>query len=114
MAFHKVKLGTLSISTSPSAASNILSARELAMARAIVFYNPAAFTGTISVQVGAKDDSGTSDMKALYSNGTAITLTAGRVERFDVSGFEAIRAVTSGTEGAQRDIDVYAILDIGG
>lgn len=112
MARHKTFLGTLTLSTSPSAVSNILASRELAMCVGLVFYNPAAFTGTISVQVASNEGAVAGDMKALYNNGSAVVLTAARVEKHDVGGFEAIRIVTSGTEAAQRDVPVFAILDI--
>lgn len=88
----------------------MLAARELAHAVSLVFYNPSAFTGTISVEVGASEDAAA--WSALYNNGTAVTLTAGRVEKHDVGGFESLRAKTSGTEAGTRTIQVYAILDI--
>lgn len=114
MARHKVALPPLVLSTSAQAASNIVGGRELAMCVGLVFYNPAAFTGTISVEVAADENDTGSGMKALYNNGTAVTLNAGRVEKFDVAGFESLRIKTSGTEGAQRTVNVIAILDIPG
>lgn len=112
MGLHKAYLGRLTIlnADGAAAASNILRARELAFASAVVFYSPAAYTGTISVEVAPSEDSLAAAMKALYNNGTAITLTAGRVERHEVNGFESIRIKTSGTEAADRLVDVYAIL----
>ena len=83
--------------------------RELAMATALIFYSPAAYTGTISVLVAA-DEAATSGA-ALYNNGTAVTLTQGRVERFDVSGFESLQLKTSGTESGSRAVPVFAVLD---
>lgn len=113
MALQKLHLGTLSLGTGAGAKSNVLSARELARASAFVFYNDSAYTGTISVLVGPREDNVIGDLVALANNGTAVTLTAGLVERFDVNGFESIAIKTSGTEGAARSVDVYAIVDIG-
>lgn len=115
MGLHKVFLGTLTITNAAGAGaySNVLRARELAMASAIVFYNPAAFTGTINVYVGGRDDTAANLPGPLYNNGSAVTLTAARVERHEVNGFESIQIKTSGTELADRSVDVYAILMIG-
>jgi hypothetical protein len=114
MSLNKAYLGRLTIlnADGASAVSNILRARELAFAEAIVFYNPAAFTGTISVEVGPSEDTLAAGMKALYNNGSAVVLTAARVERHEVNGFESVRIKTSGTEAADRLVDVYAILSI--
>lgn len=77
---------------------------------AIAFDNPAAFTGTIAVNVGAKEDTAAASHKPLDNNGSAVTLTAGRYQRHEVNGFESISVQTDGTEAAERSIDVYAIL----
>lgn len=112
MSRHTMSLGTLTIPTSAGAGSNIAGFNELQMCVALVFYSPAAYTGTISVEVADQEDAVAGDMKALYNNGSAVVLTQGRVEKFDVGGFKAVRVKTSGTEAGSRDVKAYAILDI--
>ena len=111
MARLKIKLGTASIPTSAGATSNILAARELGLVVGLMFYSPATYTGTISVLVGPKDDSLIAACLPLKISGAAATLTAGDADFFPVSGFESVALKTSGTEGAQRDVDVYAIVE---
>lgn len=112
MGLHKAYLGRLTIPTGASAFSNILGAREMAMAKKLVFYNPASFTGTISLQVGPRDDTLAAGMLPLRVAGAAVTLTQGVAQEVDSGGYESIRVGTSGNEAAPRDIDVYAILDL--
>lgn len=114
MARQKVYLGKASISTAAGAFSNVLSARELGQLVGLMFYSPATFTAAISVYVGPKDDNTTGQMTPLRSNGAAVTLTAATAEFIQCAGFESVALKTAGTEGAQRDVDVYAILDIAG
>lgn len=102
----------MTIGTGAGAGSNIIGKRELALCVGLVFYSPAAYTGTISVEVAADENAAAGDMKPLYNNGSAVVLTAGRVEKFDVAGFEAVRVKTSGTEASDRLVQAYAILDI--
>lgn len=112
MGLHRAYLGRLTIPTGASAFSNILGARELAFAKKLVFFNPAAFTGTISLQVGPRDDSLAAAMLPLRVAGAAVTLTAAVAQEVDSGGYESIRVGTSGNEAQARDIDVYAVLDL--
>jgi len=112
MGLHLAELGTCTIPTSAGAVSNILGAKELGMAQSIVFYSPATYTGTISVEVGLQEDAGAAAMAPFYSGGSAVTLTAGRAERFEVNGFRAVRLKTSGTEGASRAVPIAVVLDL--
>lgn len=92
--------------------SNVIAARELSLAQALIFYNAAAYTGVISVRVGKREDTTFANMQPLDNNGVAVVLTANRVQRHEVNGFESLAIQSAGAEAAQRDIDVYAILDL--
>lgn len=110
MARHVTLVGTLTIpnGTKPS---NVLSIPEGIMALGWIFVNPAAFTGTVSV-VGAMDNS-TSTPQALDYNGTALVLTAGRIQLLLGPGVRRIGVNSGSNEGADRVIQVYAAMDIG-
>ena len=111
MARLKIRLGTASIGAGAGATSNILQARELGLVVGLMFYSPAAYVGTISVLVGPKDDSLIAALLPLKIGGVAAVLTAATADEFKVSGFECVALKTSGTEGAQRDVEVYAVVD---
>jgi hypothetical protein len=113
MSLHRAYLGQLIIPISTNA-SNVLGAKELAMAAAIVFVNASAYTGTISVKVGKDEGSLISTHQPLDNNGTAVTLTAARTQRHEVNGFESLSLASSGTEAAERIVDVYSILSLNG
>lgn len=112
MSLHKVKVGTLTIALSGSD-SNVLAANELKMARAIIFDNQeSAFTGTISVLGGHDEADEFADLNAIELDGTPIVLTADTQEQFSIMGLVSIAIQSSGTEGAERTVDVYAMLDL--
>lgn len=112
MARQKVKLGIATIPTSAGAFSNVLSARELGQLVGLMFYSPAAFTGAISVHVGPKDDNTSGQLTPLRVAGAAVALTAATAEFFVCAGFESIACKTAGTEGAPRDIEVWAVIEV--
>lgn len=112
MSLHKAYLGRLTIANGQTA-SNIIAARELGMARSLVFKNPAAFTGAVTVQVATNETATASDMLPLSVGGSDVTLTAGKHQVVDVPpGIEALRAVSAAAEAAERVIEVYAVLNI--
>lgn len=112
MALIRSYLGRLTIANGGTT-SNILAAREMSQMIGIAFDNPAAFTAAVTVQVGPHEDSAAGAMKVWNRNGTDVTLTAAKYQTLsDALGFEAIRAVSAGAEGADRLIDVYALMDI--
>ncbi len=111
MALHKAYLGRLTIANGQQE-SNILASRQLAMATALVFYNASAYTGTVAVEVAQHAGDAAAAHVPLRNNGSAVTLTAATAERHDVNGFESIMLDSSGNEGAERVVDVYAILDL--
>lgn len=113
MGLQKTYIGKLTLGTGAAASSNVLAGRTLARSQGLVFYNDSAYTGTISLLVGAHADAVIGDLEAIENNGTAVTLTAGVVQKIDVAGFEALAIATDGTEGAERNVDVYALIDIG-
>lgn len=113
MGLQKTFLGTLTLGTGASAKSNVLASRTLARSQGLVFYNDTSYTGTISLLVGAHESDTISDLVAIENNGTAVALDAGLVQKVDIAGFESLAIATSGTEGAQRTVDVYALIDIG-
>lgn len=110
MGLQKAYLGRLTI-LNAATTSNILAARELAFARGLVFKNPAAFTGVVTLQVAPREDSPTSDFAPMTPT---VTLTAATQQPVSLpAGFgEAIRAVSGSAEGADRFIDVWASLEL--
>lgn len=109
---HRAFVGTLTIAAAGSD-SNILSSKQLKMAIGLVFENAeSAFTGTISLQASAEEEAVAGDMKNVSLNGSAVQLAAGVIEEFDVSPGASIRIHSSGSEAAERNVKVYAILDM--
>lgn len=110
---HKAYLGLLTIANGGTA-SNILGARELALCVGLEFETPSAFTGTVTLQSGPDEASAAGAMKAVSVSGSDVTLTANKIQSVSLPGGigEAIRVLSSGAEGAQRDIKVWAILDL--
>jgi hypothetical protein len=80
------------------------------MAEAICFVNPAAYTGTVSVQGAFNEGAASGDMKSIKVGGTAVVLTAAIIDEWQLRGIEAIRANSGSSEGAERVIEVYAVL----
>jgi hypothetical protein len=111
MARHATLLGTLTIASGQTD-SNVIQDPTLAGLVGVVFYNPAAFTGTVSVLVAFDDDALFASHAALYNNGSAVQLTAGRVEKHDVCGFKSIAIQSGSAEGADRNVQVIGIMDL--
>ena len=111
MARVAMRMGTLTIPISDDE-SNILASEQFANLVGIVFYNPSAFTGTIAVEVAWAVGAVAASHAALYSGGSAVTLTAGRVERHDINGFKSIMLDSDGTEAAARVVEVIGIFDL--
>lgn len=111
MGSHKAFVGNLTIANSGTD-SNVLSSRQLAMARKLVFDNPSAFTGTVTLRAGAKAGTAFAGTKPVRVAGADITLVAAKLQEVDAGGFESVAVVSSGAEGAERVIGVYAVLEI--
>jgi len=111
MGLHKTYLGRLSLAAAATPVSNVLAARELVMMKGLTFHNP-AYTGVVSVKVGPKDDTLAAAMTPLRVAGAAVTLTASTVQFIECSGFESLAISSAGTEASERDVEVYAILDL--
>ena len=76
-------------------------------AQSITIFAPSAFTGTVTVQQSA--DNGTT-WQALQSQGSDVTLTAGKATGLSHVDADAMRFSSGSAEGADRDI-VVAISD---
>lgn len=111
MARVAILLGTLTIPNNQQE-SNIIQGDALKNLVGLVFYNPAAFTGTVAVEVAWPKDALAAAHGALSNNGTAIELTAAIVERFDVSGFASIMLDADTNQGAERVVQLVGIVDI--
>jgi hypothetical protein len=113
MGVQRVFLGTATIANGQTT-SNVLQARELAMAQGLQFDNAAAYTAAVTVQVAPHDDSAAGAFKALSVGGADVALIAAKSQSISTPGGfgEAIRLVSAGAEGAQRDVGVYALLNL--
>lgn len=109
---HRAFLGTLTIANGGTD-SNVLSAKELKMARAIVFENAeSALTGTVSVLAAADEGAAIGDCLPVSVDGTDVTVSAGAIEQWNISPGCSIAIQSSSAEGAERTVNVYAILDM--
>lgn len=111
MGSHKAFVGNLVIANAGTD-SNVLSNRQLAMARKLIFDNPAAFTGTVTLRGNPRAGAAFAATKPVRVAGADITLVAAKMQEVDAGGFESIAAVSGSAEGAERTILVYAVLEI--
>jgi hypothetical protein len=114
MGLHKALVGTLVITAGTD--SNVLSVRELSMARALIFdcSGEATFAGTITVLAGVKDDTVFASLAPVRIQPTAadVVLTAAKINIVEWGGYESIGIKASATDTVS--IPVYALLDLGG
>ena len=103
--------GTFTIA-SGAQESNIIQGPALGNLVAILFYNPAAFTGAIAVEVASKDDALAAAHAALYSGGSAVVLTAARIERHEINGFQSVMLDADTNQAAERVVGFVGVLDI--
>ena len=114
MAQHRTYLGRATIPNAGTE-SNVLGAKELSMCKAIEIQLPATMTGaTVALHSGPQEDTPAGSMFAHIENGTAVSFTVatGRRQNKLVSGLQSLKLVSASSEGAARDIDVWAILDL--
>lgn len=111
MARIKSYLGTLTIANSETT-SNIIGSRSYSALTGLVFFNPAAFTNAIHVEVARNHDDDGTNMVDAYLAGTQVTLTAGEMDQWNIQAFEAMRIVSASTEGAERIVLVYGVMDL--
>jgi len=104
-------IGTLTIPISQDK-SNIIQGKELANLVALLFYNVAAYTGTVAVEVAYPDDALEAAHQALTVDGTAVELVAATTQLVNCGGFRSIMLDSDGTEGAARAVQVVGIFDI--
>lgn len=107
MSRHRVFLGN---SVIPNAGTDgtAVSAQELDMMVSLFIPAP-TLTNAAHVEV-APEVGGT--MQDLYIDGSQATLASGRTDLFNCGGFRTVRVISSGSEGAERTVPVYAILDL--
>lgn len=112
MSRHASILGTLTIPVGTQE-SNIIQIREMAMLVGLVFYCPVtAFDGTVAVEAASVDSAAAADHRALYVNSTAVTITAGRAEQWDVAGVASIMLDSSSNEDPAVAVVVVGIFDL--
>lgn len=108
MARHTARVGMLLIDVSVD--DDLSNTLPISLGRqliALVFVSPAAYTGTISV-LGSM---GSETPQALAVDGSAITLVAAQTQRVNISGIRQVAISSSGTEAADRSVEVYAEFD---
>jgi hypothetical protein len=111
MGSHKAFVGNLTIANGGTD-SNVLSNRQLAMARKLIFHNPATFTAAVTLRGNPKAGVAFSDTQPVRVGAADIALVAAKMQEVDAGGFESIAVVSAGAEGAERVIPVYAVLEI--
>ena len=107
MARHTAYVGALVIASSGSA-SNTLTMPVGKMTTSLTFVSPAAYTGTITVE-GAL---GGETPQALIVDNDPVVLTAVKTEKWNIGGVVALALASSGTEAAERTVQVYAEFDL--
>lgn len=108
MSRHTALAGTLTIASGQQE-SNILVLPQGQLGMALTIVAPAALTGTVAIE-GSMADSGT--MMPLAVDGTPLVLTAGTIERFNISGVRRIQLDSGTNEGAERVATVYVEFDL--
>lgn len=112
MARHSSILGVLTIPITTQE-SNIIQIREMAFLVGLIFYCPtAAFDGTIAVEGASVDSAIAADHRALFVNGTAVTITANRAELWDIAGVASIMLDSSSNEDPAVAVTVVGIFDL--
>jgi hypothetical protein len=112
MGSHKARVGTLSIAAGTD--SNVLSNRQLGMARQLIFdcSGEASFASTMTVHVGMKAGMAFADLDPLRITPTAadVVLIANKVNVVEAGGFESVALKAGGTDTVE--IPVYAVLEL--
>lgn len=113
MGLHKALVGTLVITAGTQ--SNVITARELAMARALIFdcSGEASFAGAITVVAGVKEATAYGSLAPVRIQPAAadVVLTAAKINVVEWGGYESIGLLAGATDTVS--IPVYAILDVG-
>jgi hypothetical protein len=112
MGSHKAYLGTLAVTGGTD--TNVLSKRELAMARRMIFdcTGEASFAAAVTVYVGMRPNMIFADLAPLRITPTAadVVLIATKVCDVESGGFQSVALKCAGTDTIS--IPVYAILEI--
>lgn len=112
MGSHRVLVGTLAVAAGTD--TNVVSAKELTMARKLIFdcSGEASFAGAVTVYVGMKEDLLFAALAPLRLTPTAadVVLIAAKVCEVECGGFQslALKCASSDT----ISIPVYAVLEI--
>jgi len=112
MGSHKAYVGTLSIAAGTD--SNVLSNRNLAMARQLIFdcSGEASFAGTMTLHGGMRSGMAYADLDPVRITPTAadVVLIANKINVVEAGGFESIGLKAGATDTVA--IPVYAVLEI--
>lgn len=112
MGSHKAYVGTLSVTGGTD--TNVLSNRQLSMARKLIFdcSGEASFAGSVTVLAGMKYGMAFADLDPLRLGAAAadVTLTAAKVVEVEAGGFESIALKCGASDTIS--IPVYAVLEI--
>lgn len=114
MGMHRAFVGTLTIANGATD-SNVIAAKELGMVVSLLFENAAAYTGTVTVYVGADETTLIAAMLPLRSAGTAAdaTLIAGKWQEIGtVPGVQSLAIKSGSAEGGARVVRCFAVLSL--
>jgi hypothetical protein len=96
-------LGNLVIASGQTA-SNTLPIPNGKLSSALTFVGPAAFTGTVGVQLGF---GAATPQAVVIDGGSAIAIAALQSKRVNIGGASSVRVVSGGAEAAERTVPVY-------
>lgn len=108
MARHLAFAGTVTIpnGTKPS---NILVIEQGLLGINLVIESPATLTGTVSL-LGSVNDADAPQPVSI--NGTAQTVPANSVQKYDINGLKQVQLTSGTNEGGDRAFKVYIEVDI--
>lgn len=112
MARQIVQLPNLVIPISQSNSNVVSSKTGFSHIVELMFFNPATFTGVVTILVGAAENMTIGNMVPLYISGANVTLTAGKGQSVPVGGFKSLAIQSGGTEAAARTVSVLGKVDI--
>lgn len=116
MSRHIQKLGTLTIANGGTNSGALLAgnvATQFGSNVDMVIFAPAALTGTVTMQIAPLESPSAGDWKTAYLGGADVTIPAGKAVVVPVVAFKNMRLVSSGAEGADRNFEVFAQVDVG-
>lgn len=109
MARHLAFVGTLTIPNGTKPSNVLKTDQGLLGINVVIESKPAALTGTVSL-LGSVNDADTP--QPIYVNGTAQTVVANAVQKYDINGLKQIAVSSGSNEGADRVFNVYIEVDL--